>query len=1106
MVHNVSNDPNNDLNKDTNVNSNITTGCEYDSDDDLPITELKRKMNKMSNTKQTAEVKRQTHQNKMKKPGSDIKSNKNKVSNKRKTAALTHKKTKSSNKKHQHYSSNYETDDSDGIVGGSKQKRAKKKPIRRSTRNCKPIRPSLSNVLSDCSSVENNDGYDSDKDPKYLGDETDSSPDTSNSDYEGDNDTTAAQGFDKKQTEDQNIRRALDITAKKQRAEHFLKSFHEKRLDNICISNNVQRISIPADGNCFYSATIYQLNQNEKYSQDITSLRSAVCKVLMDRKDHYEGFYDTNSTRSYEEEVEYLKISGHWQASLASCIPEIVCTILNCSMIIYTSRIGCPLVSIEPSFGIADYELKYAFLDIKGHEHYEACAKLTSARNYVPQSRNDVPESSNDVPESRNDVPESSNDAQESRNDIPEFSNDVQESRNDVPESSNDVQKNRNDVQKTKSNVKQTGNDIEKNRSSPHTTSNVSDTPTSKNNPKVTPRKSAEFISPKKKQLARKRKRNPDSWKCNVRKRLRLEGQEYTSSMGKGIAAKKIKDGCNAKCLYKCHEKFDEPARQGIFNTYRSLPSYTLQSNFQCQNINEVSTKKYLDLDGQVVSGKKKKMARVYSFTVNTQRARVCKNFVMDTLVISNTSIKNALSQKVYGQFVGRDERGKHSPHNKTPEPIRQRIKQHIMSFPTVESHYTRKNSKREYLQPGLSIKKMFELFVEDCEQKKLPCVNEKIYRKILNDDFNISFHKPQKDQCLHCEQFKQKERDGLVAEKDKKEYESHLKLKDEARNSKKEDGQRAKDSNEIHTATFDLEAVLTTPCSLVSQAYYRRKLCSYNLSFYSLSNKRGNCYVWDETDGRRGASEIGTSLCLYLKSLPRNVKTVNLYSDSCMGQNKNQYVAALLLHSVSTSSHIEEINQKFLESGHTQMESDSIHSAVEFAKKSTSVYVPSQWDTVIAMARRRNPYQVIPLKYFDFIDSKDVAKQMFDNVKVDTTGKAISWRKLKWIQYRKAEPQSLFVKDYYNEEEFREVQIKKKERATRANAGFADQESGPATLRKLYNEKLPISEAKYRDLLALCKCGIIPAEFHGYYANMKSESSVTDTLPVEHILDEDYE
>ena len=45
--------------------------------------------------------------------------------------------------------------------------------------------------------------------------------------------------------------------------------------------------------------------------------------------------------------------------------------------------------------------------------------------------------------------------------------------------------------------------------------------------------------------------------------------------------------------------------------------------------------------------------------------------------------------------------------------------------------------------------------------------------------------------------------------------------------------------------------------------------------------------------------------------------------------------------------------NHKFFERGHSEMKADSIHSSIERAKRSTKVYHPSQWDTVVSMAEK---------------------------------------------------------------------------------------------------------------------------------------------------------
>lgn len=51
--------------------------------------------------------------------------------------------------------------------------------------------------------------------------------------------------------------------------------------------------------------------------------------------------------------------------------------------------------------------------------------------------------------------------------------------------------------------------------------------------------------------------------------------------------------------------------------------------------------------------------------------------------------------------------------------------------------------------------------------------------------------------------------------------YDGHQKRKCEAREENAKDKLKAKESVTHHVETFDLQAVLTTPCSLVGELYY---------------------------------------------------------------------------------------------------------------------------------------------------------------------------------------------------------------------------------------------------------------------------------------------
>ena len=230
----------------------------------------------------------------------------------------------------------------------------------------------------------------------------------------------------------------------------------------------------------------------------------------------------------------------------------------------------------------------------------------------------------------------------------------------------------------------------------------------------------------------------------------------------------------------------------------------------------------------------------------------------------------------------------------------------------------------------------------------------------------------------------------------------------------------------------------------------------------------------------------MGGCLLMYISRLTYHasaIKELTLYSDSCGGQNRNQLVSSFLVYAIDINNKLEIMNLKFFERGHSEMEADSMHSAIEQAKKCTSIFVPSQWATVISMARKRDPYIVIPLKYDQFKDLKTLRKDKCNNIKIDVDGNSVNWLKVKWLQYRKTVPDSIFVNYTYDEALFTEMKIKKRQKRPEISS--------------LYESKLCVSQAKKNDLhvLSLGKSGCIPEEHHPYYETLVSDKKVTDTV-----------
>ncbi|CAC5358312.1 unnamed protein product [Mytilus coruscus] len=229
--------------------------------------------------------------------------------------------------------------------------------------------------------------------------------------------------------------------------------------------------------------------------------------------------------------------------------------------------------------------------------------------------------------------------------------------------------------------------------------------PRKKGRPKGTPpRKALNFITPPKMSLFRKRKATPETWKKNIRKKLRLSGKEYISVKGTVVEEKKVK-----KSTFKCHLGINDEHRQQIFKTFWSLDTNDRKKDFIIANTTQKKTRTYLDDNNEPVQ-KKKNVHRSYSLNVDGNHIKIGKKFFLTTLGISETFANNALQNQQDGVSIGEDKRGKHASYNKTTNTAMDLVRRHIESFPVVDDHNTRKDSNRKYLGADLNIKQMYEL------------------------------------------------------------------------------------------------------------------------------------------------------------------------------------------------------------------------------------------------------------------------------------------------------------------------------------------------------------------------------------------------------------
>ena len=326
----------------------------------------------------------------------------------------------------------------------------------------------------------------------------------------------------------------------------------------------------------------------------------------------------------------------------------------------------------------------------------------------------------------------------------------------------------------------------------------------------------------------------------------------------------------------------------------------------------------------------------------NAGKFRVCRDMFMNTLGVGVWVFKK-------WAHPGENETIPKQKPEKARRSVCKSIEEFLDKLPKMESHYCRKRTTKLYLEPiWTSKKQLYEAYTELHPQNRGSCTT---FHKIF-EDRNLSLFHPKKDMCETCESFKRK---NVSQEK----YDEHIRKKNEARRELEAD---MIDDNKI-VLTMDLQAVLLCPWSKVSTMYYKTKLIIHNFTIYNNKSNKGHCYLWNEVEAGLNGSEFASIIVGFLEANYANTtKTIVIYSDGCTYQNRNSCIANALLNFAKI--HDVHLVQKFLEKGHTQMEADSMHAAIERQiKKRQIISVPFDYVEICATANRKNPYEVTYLR-----------------------------------------------------------------------------------------------------------------------------------------------
>nr|XP_023012891.1 uncharacterized protein LOC111502940 [Leptinotarsa decemlineata] len=283
--------------------------------------------------------------------------------------------------------------------------------------------------------------------------------------------------------------------------------------------------------------------------------------------------------------------------------------------------------------------------------------------------------------------------------------------------------------------------------------------------------------------------------------------------------------------------------------------------------------------------------------------------------------------------------------HTNTPNKLSQKttelVNQHIASFKGRASHYSLADSRKTYLPEDLNLKKMFGMFKQlhpDCST-----ISYESYRTIFNGNFNISFGYPRTDTCSTCDQYlsKIKSLEHELSSTNVADEQKRLKTTTEIRNSNTENMVHKARAQEFYnrkkrskfasrkdksqeSICMDFGKKFPLPNISTNDVYYKRQLSIYLFNIHTLSTSESVFYVYPESIGKKGSDDICSLLFNFLyNQLDPQVRKLEIFCDSCGGQNKNYTVFRFLHHVIQYQKRLDYVKVTFPIRRHSYMEND---------------------------------------------------------------------------------------------------------------------------------------------------------------------------------------
>ena len=128
---------------------------------------------------------------------------------------------------------------------------------------------------------------------------------------------------------------------------------------------------------------------------------------------------------------------------------------------------------------------------------------------------------------------------------------------------------------------------------------------------------------------------------------------------------------------------------------------------------------------------------------------------------------------------------------------------------------------------------------------------------------------------------------------------------------------------------------------STTNDVYYSRQLSFYSFNIHTLSTNEAIFFCYDETIGNKGSAEVVSFLHHLIFNFSKSgVRHLEIFCDSCYGQNKNYYMFRYL-HYVVTETPFNTIKMPFPIRGHSYLECNR---DIALLNQKWKAEVPEDW------------------------------------------------------------------------------------------------------------------------------------------------------------------